>query len=377
MPGKSVPVTTAISAAFGQLHCDRDMAALLDFHETLRPLRFTPRTDVDAARRGPALGDALRLIGAQATAAAQACARVEVRDLRIDGAAGTLPARVYVPTSHTSDMPLPLVLYFHGGGWVLGGIDKDDASCRAIATQAGAIVVSAAYRLAPEHRFPAAWEDALAAWLWVREHAASLQADRARVALAGEGAGANLALATAMTAHAQGLPVPAHVLAICPVAQTGTNTASYLENAVARPLGRAAMAWCFDRLVRQPEDLKDPRLQLCGADLGGLPPVTLISARLDPLRADAQRLHDALVRAMVPVAWQEYQGVTHGFFGAGAVVEKARHAQQFAGQRLAQALARPEAVRPVSLLRQFATRIGQLTGGLRLPSRRVPERASA
>lgn len=377
MTGKSVPVTTAISAAFGQLQCDRDMAALLDFHETLRPVRFTPRTDVDAARRGPALADALRRIGDPAAADAQAPARVDVRDLRIDGAAGTLPARVYVPNSHSSDTPLPLVLYFHGGGWVLGGIDKDDASCRAIATQAGAIVVSAGYRLAPEHRFPAAWEDALAAWLWVREHAASLQADRARIALAGEGAGANLALATAMTAHEQGLPVPAHVLAICPVAQTGTNTVSYLENAVARPLGRAAMAWCFDRLVRQPADLKDPRLHLCGADLAGLPPVTLISARLDPLRTDAQRLHDALVRALVPVAWQEYQGVTHGFFGAGDLVDKARQAQQFAGQCLAQALARPEAVARVSLLRQFAARLGRLAGGLRPPARQVPERASA
>src|SRR5690606_1124610 len=299
------------------------------------------------------------------------------RDLRIDGAAGPLPARHYIPASHTGDAPLPLVLYFHGGGWVLGGIDKDDAACRAIATRAGAIVVSAGYRLAPEHRFPAAWEDALAAWLWVREHAASLQADRTRIALAGEGAGANLALATAMTAHEQGLPIPTHVLAICPVTQTGTNTVSYVENAVARPLGRAARAWCFDRLVRQPEDLKDPRLQLCNADLAGLPPVTLISARLDPLRTDAQRLHEALVRALVPVAWQEYQGVTHGFFGAGAVVGKARDAQQFAGQRLAQALARPEAVRPASFRRQFATRIGQLIGGLRLPSRPVPERASA
>lgn len=237
--------------------------------------------------------------------------------------------------------PFPLVLYFHGGGGVLGSVDAAEESARGIASQAQAVVVSVDYRLAPEHRFPAAWDDALAAFRWVLEYAGSLHGDASRIALAGEDAGGTLALATALRAHELGLPAPAHVLAVSPITQTSTNTPSYLENAVARPLGRSTMAWFFDKLVASRNDLHDPRLQLIDAHLAGMPPVTLITARIDPLRSDAQRLADALQKAGVPVAWREFQGVTHGFFGAAAVVARAREAQGFAGARLAEALAAP------------------------------------
>jgi acetyl esterase/lipase len=129
------------------------------------------------------------------------------------------------------------------------------------------------------------------------------------------------------------------VLAISPVTQTGTNTASYLENAIAKPLGRAMMVWYFERLVTLREELQDPRLQLVDADLAGLPAVTLVTARIDPLRSDAEKLREALLRANVPVEWRQYEGVTNGFFGAGEVVAKARQAQVYAGGRLAAALA--------------------------------------
>jgi acetyl esterase/lipase len=191
------------------------------------------------------------------------------------------------------------------------------------------------------------------------------------VALAGEGAGGHLALATAMAARDAGLPLPRHVLAISPVAQTRTNTASYyLENALAKPLNRAMMVWCFEQLVPLREQLRDARLQLAQAELSGLPPVTLITARIDPLRSDAQKLQAALVRARVPVEWRDYEGVTNGFFGAAELVDKARQAQVHAGARLAAALAAPVPALPQrNRFREMATWLRRLLPELQAVSR--------
>lgn len=374
MPGKSVPVTTAVCPAFGQRHCDRDMAALLETFESLRPVRFTPRTSVESGRRGPRFDEAVRLLRDRQGGSPDDAAAITTQELIIDGAL-PLPARVYAP--RRAQARSPLIVYFHGGGWVLGSLDSHDASARDLAHHSGAIVVSVGYRQAPEHPFPAAWDDALAALTWVRAHAAALHGDATRIALAGEGSGGTLALATAMAARDRGMPMPLHVLAVCPVTQPATNTQSYLRNAVSRPLGRAMMDWCLQQLAAQPEDLQDSRLALAHADLSGLPPVTLISAQLDPLHTDAQRLHDSLRRAGVPVAWQDHAGVTHGFFGAASVVAKARHAQQFAGRQLAQALAGTDAAHRTGLLGQARAWLAQRTGVFGLASRQEPERASA
>lgn len=340
MSARRMTVTTAVSPAFGQLRCDMDMQALLRAYEALKPAPPDRRTDPAVARLRPGLPEAVRVLRQErpdlqgATAAPQpGC-----REIRVPGAAGMLRGLVFTPDGPG---PFPLVLFFHGGGWVVGSVDAAGDSARGIASHAQAVVVSVDYRLAPEHRFPAAWDDALAAYRWVLENAGSLRGDGKRIALAGEDAGGTLALATAMRAHELGLPMPAHVLAVSPVAQTSTNTPSYLENAVARPLGRSTMDWYFDKLVASRAELHDPRLQLIDAQLAGMPPVTLVTARIDPLRSDAQRLADALQKAGVPVQWREFQGVTHGFFGAAAVVARAREAQAFAGARLAGALAAP------------------------------------
>jgi acetyl esterase len=189
----------------------------------------------------------------------------------------------------------------------------------------------------PEHKFPAAWDDALAACKWALAKAASVGGDPKRVALAGESAGGNLALATAIAARDAKLQAPAHVLAVYLVTQTSLNTESYLENAIAKPLTRAMVKWFVDHLVNGPADLKDPRLQLIDADLAGLAPVTLINARIDPLHSDGAKMESALKTAKVPVERRDYIGMTHEFFGAAAVVQKAAQAQACAGQRLKQA----------------------------------------
>ncbi|RYG07202.1 MAG: alpha/beta hydrolase, partial [Burkholderiales bacterium] len=257
-------------------------------------------------------------------------------DISVAGAAGPLPARVYTPEGSG---PFPVVVYFHGGGWVIADKDVYDGGARGICKQARAIVVSVDYRQAPEHKFPAAWDDALAAYQWVVANASTFGGDPSRIALAGESAGGNLAVATAVAARDAGLQQPAHVLSVYPVAQTSLNTESYIENAIAKPLNRAMVEWFVDKLIRSEDDLKDTRLQLIDADLRGLPPVTIINARLDPLRSDGAKLEDALQKANVPVERKSYEGVAHEFFGAAAVLQKAKDAQAYAGERLRQSFA--------------------------------------
>lgn len=382
MPGKPVPVTVAVCTASTQTHCDEDLQKVLKAWEQLHPVQLSRWTEADKLRRSPTLADAVKLLrarnaeaGAQLMADAQSASVVEAavedriaaiatRELTVDGAAGPLPARAYLPACEAGQQ-LPLVLYFHGGGGVLGSIDADEECARGIAAHADAVVLSVGYRLAPEHRFPAAWDDALAAYRWLLEHAGTLPADASRIALAGEDIGGTLALATAMAIRDQGLPAPKHVLAVCPVAQTRTNTPSYLEQALARPLSRAMMVWLFEQLVLDPGALHDPRLDLVNADLKGLPPVTLHSAQFDPLRSDAERLHEALSRAGVPVQWQHFGGMTHGFFGTAELVAQARQAQQHAGERLAAALAAPVPPAPRSRgWRELASSLVQLVPGL-------------
>jgi uncharacterized zinc-type alcohol dehydrogenase-like protein len=262
---------------------------------------------------------------------------VRSRDLLIAGAEAELPARIYTPDGPG---PFPVVLYFHGGGWVIADKDTYDAGARGLCRAASAVVVSVDYRLAPEHRFPAAWDDALAAFDWVAAHARELDATD-EIALAGESAGGNLAVATAIAARHRGDSRVVAVLAVYPVAQTGDDaTESYDDSAHAQPLNKPMIAWFLDKLLRTPADKADTRLDLINADLVGLPPVTIINAEIDPLRSDGEMLEAALKEAGVDVERKLYTGVTHEFFGMAAVLDKARDAQQFAGDRLKRAFER-------------------------------------
>jgi acetyl esterase/lipase len=194
--------------------------------------------------------------------------------------------------------------------------------------------VSIDYRLAPEHKFPAQHDDAFAAYRWTVENAASIKGDPGRVAVGGESAGGNLAVATAIAARDGGVQLPAHVLAVYPIAQPDTMTPSYTENATARPLNRAMMGWFARNATRTPADMQDPRINLVGANLRGLPPVTIVTAQIDPLRNDGEMLARKLAEAGVSVDSRNWDGVTHEFFGMAAVVDKAREAQQYAADRL-------------------------------------------
>lgn len=339
--GKPNPVINAVSNAVAAIRADDDMLDLAKAHESLNP-KAIEKLDVAEARRQPTAADAVNALLQQqgrSTNPAELVPGVRTSETTVDGAVGPLPATVYTPEAVEAAGPLPVVLYFHGGGWVIADRKVYDGGARGLAKTSGAIVVSVDYRQAPEHRFPAAWDDALAAYRWLTTNAASLGGDPSRLALAGESAGGNLAVATAIAARDAGLPRPLHVVSVYPVAQTSLNTESYIENAIAKPLNRAMVKWFVDHLVRSEDDLKDTRLQLIDADLAGLPPVSIVNARLDPLRSDGAKLEDALNTAGVQVERREYEGVAHEFFGAAAVLEKARQAQAFAGERLRAAFA--------------------------------------
>ncbi len=290
---------------------------------------------VEQARRQPSMADAVRRVQQLRGQDQAPQPLAAVRDISIPGPAGAIAARVYSPSPDGSGGRAPLIVYFHGGGWVIADLDTYDASARALAAQTGAVVLSAHYRQAPEHKFPAAHDDALFAWSWAVGHAEQLGADRNRVAVAGESAGGNLALSVAMGARDQHLPAPRHMLLIYPVAGTDTRTAAYLENTAAVPLGRDDILWFVDKLTRSPLDLEDARLNVVEkANLRGLPPATIINAGIDPLRSDGELLARKLQAAGVPALQRTWPGMVHEFFGTAAVVPEAAEAQALAAQRL-------------------------------------------
>ena len=262
---------------------------------------------------------------------------IKSADRTIAGAAGQIPATIYTPDGAG---PFPVIVYYHGGGWVIANKKVYDGGARGLSKQANAVVVSIDYRQAPEHKFPAAWDDAFAAYKWTLANAASIKGDPKKLAIAGESAGGGLAVATAIAVRDAGLQAPVHVLSVYPIAQTSLATPSYEENAKAKPLNRPMMKWFLDMTARSPADLKDPRMSVVDAKLQGLPPVTIINASIDPLASDGAMLEAALKKAGVPVERKFYDGVTHEFFGMAAVVGKAKDAQEYAGQRLKESFAK-------------------------------------
>lgn len=235
-----------------------------------------------------------------------------VKDLQIVASAGEIPARVYRPAVDDS---LPAVIFFHGGGWVLNSIATHDALCRALANLSGCAIISLDYRLAPEHKFPAAIEDAWFATRWVAAHAAELGVDFQRLAVAGDSSGGTLAAAVTILARSHRDPVLACQVLIYPVTDHwNTGTASYQENATGYSLYKDLMVWFWNHYLPVNADLSDPRLcPLRAKDFTALPPALVLTAEYDPLRDEGESYAQRLRAAGVSVEAERYLGMMHGF----------------------------------------------------------------
>ncbi len=259
-------------------------------------------------------------------------ARVE--DRRMPGPGGLL-LRLYTPDGPG---PLPVLVYFHGGGFVLGSVDTHDHLCRALANAAGCLVASVDYRLAPEHRFPAAVEDSYAATCWVAANAASLGADPTRVAVGGDSAGGNLAAVVALLARDQGSPTLCHQLLLYPVTDYSFDTPSYRENASGFMLGRADMEWYWSHYLATEVDGLHPHASpLRAEDLRGLPPALVITAEFDPLRDEGEAYAERLREAGVRTTLTRYEGMIHGFVRMAPALDQGKRALAQIGGALREA----------------------------------------
>ena len=252
------------------------------------------------------------------------------------GGGQTIHARIYTPKTGTA--PFPVIVYYHGGGWVIADLDTYNASAQGLAEQVGAVVVSVASRLAPEHKFPTQHQDSFAAYQWVLNNAQTIKGDPKRIAVAGESAGGNLAANVSLMARDRKVALPRHQLLVYPIASNDLNSASYRQYASAKPLDKPLMAYFMKQTLAEPTQSSDPRISLVKANLQGLPGTTLIAAQLDPLQTEGKLLADKLQAAGVKVTYKLYEGVTHEFFGMGTVVPEARQAQALAAQELKKAL---------------------------------------
>jgi acetyl esterase len=264
--------------------------------------------------------------------------RVENR--AVPGPGGPLPLRLYWPREAPAG-PLPALVYFHGGGWVIGDLESHDGTCRELANGARCLVASVDYRLAPEARFPAAADDCSAATRWLAANAAALGVDPARIAVGGDSAGGNLAAVVALRARDAGGPALVHQLLVYPVTDCAFDTASYRENAEGYFLTREMMRWFWQQYLEKPEHGADPSASpLRAPTLAGVAPATVLTAEYDPLRDEGEAYARRLAQAGVPVSLTRYDGMFHGFFGMGAAIERARDAVAQAAAALAGAFAR-------------------------------------
>jgi acetyl esterase/lipase len=232
--------------------------------------------------------------------------------------------RVYTPQGGG---PFPLLVYFHGGGWVLGGLDTHDGVCRQLAHGAGATVMSVDYRLAPEHPYPAAVDDCYAAVAWAGKHGGQIGGDPGRIAIAGDSAGGHLTCVTALRARDEGGPHLVFQIPIYPVTDRALDKPSYVENAKGYLLETDAMHWFWGHFLPPGTDEAQPYVSpLRAKDLRGLAPALVITAEFDPLRDEGELYAKRLQDAGVATTLRRFDGMIHGFFGMGAVLDAAKTA---------------------------------------------------
>lgn len=340
---KVVAATLAVSALTlaALAHAQTPPKATKDMQKVLEALASLDGKPIETltpeeARKQPTPADAVKKVMQQQGKSTAPDASVTVKHMMVPGPLGDIPVHIYTPTGAG---PFPVMVYFHGGGFVIADTKTYDASPRALAKGANAIMVAVDYHLAPEHKFPAAPNDAYAAYLWVLQHAKEFNGDPMRVAVGGESAGGNLAAVVSLMARDKNAKLPLHQLLIYPVVDNDMNNESYKINAKAKPLNKAMMQWFF-KYYATPQDGTNPyALPMKASSLKGLPSATVITDEIDPLRSEGKAYAERLKKDGVAVVERDYPGVTHEFFGMGAVVPEAKQAEDFAVAELKKAFA--------------------------------------
>jgi acetyl esterase len=248
-------------------------------------------------------------------------------DSTIPGPGGAIPIRSYRPINSRKDEALPVLVFFHGGGWVFGGLDSHDPLCRELCNASGSALIAVDYRLAPEHKFPAAVDDALAATRYVHQHASEFGVDASRLAVGGDSAGGNLAAVVALTFRDQGGPALKLQVLIYPVTDLAMDTVSYETIANGFTLTRDRMRYFRKAYLRGEQDIGDWRASPIKArDLSRLPPAIVLAAAYDPLVDEGKAYADRLAASGVHVAYTSYDGLTHGFMSVAGAIDPAHTA---------------------------------------------------
>lgn len=261
-------------------------------------------------------------------------------DRSIDGPDCEVPVRIFTPRKVKSQEKLPALIWYHGGGYVIGDLDTHDSVCRALSNEADCIVVSVDYRLAPEFKFPAAVDDCVTALKWVAKHADEINVDATRIALGGDSAGGNLATVVAILARESGFPKIVFQLLVYPVTAPEPETKSHYAFAEGYMLTRKTITWFFEHYIRSSKDTQDFRYApLETDDLSSLPPSLVIVAGYDPLRDEGIEYAEALIHAGNRVRLSNYEGMTHGFYLMGGVIDAANRAVSESAAMLREAFA--------------------------------------
>ncbi len=310
-----------------------------DAHAMIRMAELSGAASIGVGLTPAEARDELRL-GSTAIEARPPIPMARVEPVRIPGRAGTIPARLYAPAGPPPTGPGPLLVYYHGGGWVIGDLDTHDGVCRFLAAAAGTSVLSVDYRLAPEHPFPAAVEDAIDAFSWAAANAGALGADPGRLAVAGDSAGGNLAAVVSRLARDEGGPTPAMQLLIYPVTDASGLMPSRRLFAEGFILTAAEMDYFDAHYLPPGTDRHDHRVSILEApDLGGLPPAYVATAGFDPLRDEGEAYAQRLREAGVTVAVRRHPGLFHGFANLTAISRTSRAAMREAAGALRMGLA--------------------------------------
>lgn len=296
----AVAASTSQAAPVPQMQAVLDQLAVLG----VKPVQTLT---VAQARSQPTPADAVHNVLDNSGKSTASQAVGSVADSTFPGPAGPVGITIYTPVGTG---PFPVILYIHGGGFVVANRQVYDSSARALTVAANAIVVSTDYRQGPENRFPAAHVDTYAAYLWVRANAAAFNGDPARIAVAGESAGGNMAASIALRARDQGAPMPVYQLLVYPITNYAFDTPSEQVNQDQVPLSTKNLIWYYGNYLNSPADGANPEFSVLGANLKGLPPATVITADDDPLRSEGASYAQALINAGVKVDFRNFDGVT-------------------------------------------------------------------